>query len=132
MTDYSSVCLQKRPQKLTNGCEMPVSNDKRSTHVWPQAHCDTNPKQTVVFPYSTSVQFSSVPRPTEPSGGHEGRFSRDPLQAFSAGGHSKQSGHERGCALFDVVHPAFSLPTTASPTFQGALTDEFGGATSGV
>ena len=29
------------------------------------------------------------------------------------------------CPLFDIVHPAFSLPTTASPTLQGALKDGF-------
>ena len=29
------------------------------------------------------------------------------------------------CPLFYVVHPAFSLPTTASPTFQGTLKDGF-------
>ena len=27
--------------------------------------------------------------------------------------------------LFNVVHPAFSLPTTASPTLQGALKNGF-------
>ena len=32
------------------------------------------------------------------------------------------------CPLFDVVHTAFSLPTTASPTVQGALKDGFGKA----
>ena len=32
------------------------------------------------------------------------------------------------CPLFDVVHPAFSMPTTASPTLQGALKDGFGEA----
>ena len=31
-------------------------------------------------------------------------------------------------SLFDVVHPAFPLPTTASPTLQGALEDGFGEA----
>ena len=34
--------------------------------------------------------------------------------------------HGRGCPLFDVVHPAFPLPTMASPTLQGVLKDDFG------
>ena len=29
------------------------------------------------------------------------------------------------CPLFDVVHPTFPLLTTASPTLQGALKDDF-------
>ena len=33
-----------------------------------------------------------------------------------------------GCPLFDVVHPEFPLPTTASPTDQDALKDGFGEA----
>ena len=36
--------------------------------------------------------------------------------------------HGQGCPLFDVVHPAFPLPTTALPTLQGALKDGFGEA----
>ena len=32
----------------------------------------------------------------------------------------------QGCLLFDVVHPAFPMPTSASPTLQGALKDVFG------
>ena len=38
------------------------------------------------------------------------------------------SGMGGACPLFVVVHPAFPLPTTASPTLQGALKDGFGGA----
>ena len=34
----------------------------------------------------------------------------------------------RGCPLFDVVHPPFPLPTTASSTLRGALKDGFGEA----
>ena len=33
-----------------------------------------------------------------------------------------------GRSLFDVVQPAFPLPTTALPTVQGALKDGFGEA----
>ena len=36
--------------------------------------------------------------------------------------------HGQGCPLFDVVHRALSLPTTASPILQGALKDGFGEA----
>ena len=44
--------------------------------------------------------------------GHEGRFSRDSLPVFPAGGHREQLWHVQGCPLFvssadhDVVHPA--------------------------
>ena len=38
------------------------------------------------------------------------------------------SGTDIDHPLFDVVHPAFPLPTTASPTVQGALKDGFGEA----
>ena len=56
-------------------------------------------------------------------GGHEDRFSRDPFPFFfsSAGGPCEQFWHGQRCPVFDVVHPAFSLPTTASPSPQGAL-----------
>ena len=73
-----------------------------------------------------SVQFSTVPWPIGSLGGHEGQFSRDPLQAFSAGGPCVQFRHEQGCPLFDDVHSAFSLQTMASPTLQGALKDRRG------
>ena len=36
--------------------------------------------------------------------------------------------HGQICPFFDVVHPAFPLPTTASSTFQSALKDGFGEA----
>ena len=78
---------------------------------------------------SSKHQFSSVPRPIGSSGGREGRFSRDLLRVFfSAGGPCEQFWHGQGCSLVDVVHPAFPLPTTASPTLQGALKDGFGEA----
>ena len=60
--------------------------------------------------------------------GHERRFSRDPLAIFSAGGPCEQFWHGQICPLFDVVRPAFPLPTTASPTLQGAPKDGFGEA----
>ena len=40
----------------------------------------------------------------------------------------EQFRHGQGCSLFDVVHPAFPLPTTALPNLQGALKDGFGEA----
>ena len=61
-------------------------------------------------------------------GGHEGRFSRDPLPVFSAGGHCELFGHGQGCPRFDLVHPAFTLLSTALATLQGALKDGSGGA----
>ena len=42
------------------------------------------------------------------------------------GGPCEQFWHGQGCPHFDVVHPSFPLPTTASPTLQGALKDDFG------
>ena len=60
--------------------------------------------------------------------GHEGRFSRNPLPVLSAGGPYEQLSHGHGFPLFDVVHPAFPLPTTASPTLHGALMDGVGEA----
>ena len=62
------------------------------------------------------------------SGEHEGRFSKDPLPHFSAGGPGEQFWHGQGCPLLDVVHPAFLLPTTLSSTLQGALKNGFGEA----
>ena len=35
---------------------------------------------------------------------------------------------EQGGPFFEVEHPAFLLPTTASPTLQGALKDGLGEA----
>ena len=72
----------------------------------------------------TSVQ--SLDRLGRQGGGggvHDGRFGRDPLPVFSAGGPCEQFRHGQGCSLFVVVHPAFPLPTTASPTLQYALKD---------
>ena len=60
------------------------------------------------------------------SGGHEGRFNRGPVPVFSAGGPCEQFWHGQGCPLFDVVHPVFPLPTTASSTLQDVLKDGFG------
>ena len=72
------------------------------------------------------VEFS--PLTDRVVGGLEGRFRRDPLSVCSAGSHREQFWHGQGCPLFDVVHPAFPFPTTASPTFQSALKDDFGEA----
>ena len=47
---------------------------------------------------------------------------------FFAGGHREQFWHEQGFPLFEIVHLAFPMPTTASPTLKGALKDGFGEA----
>ena len=47
---------------------------------------------------------------------------------FSAGGPCEQFWQGQGCPIFDFVHPAFPLPTTASHTLQGAMKDGFGEA----
>ena len=54
--------------------------------------------------------------------------SADSPPVISAGSHCEQVWHGQGCPLFDVVYPAFPLPTMALPTFQGALKDGFGEA----
>ena len=46
----------------------------------------------------------------------------------SAGGPREQLWHRQGCPLFDIVNPAFPLPSMASPTLQGAQDDAFGEA----
>ena len=43
-------------------------------------------------------------------------------------GRLEQFWRGQGRALFDVVRPAFPLPTTASPALQRALKDGFGEA----
>ena len=54
---------------------------------------------------SVAAQFSSVQSldQLDHQAGHDGRFSRDPLPVFSAGG-----------PLFDVVYLAFPLLTTVA------------------
>ena len=62
---------------------------------------------------TTTTSFSSV-QSLDRLGRREntcvGRFSRDPLPVFSAGGPCKQFWHRQGHSLFDIVHPAFRLP----------------------
>ena len=57
-------------------------------------------------------------------GGYEGQVRRDPLPVLSAGVPCEQFWHGQGCPLLYVVHPAFLLVTTVSPTLQGALKDD--------
>ena len=79
-----------------------------------------------MFLFSRRVEVQSFDRLGP--GGHEGRFSRDHLTVFSAGGPCEQLWHGQVCPLFDVVLSAFPLPTTASPTLQDALKDGSGEA----
>ena len=51
-----------------------------------------------------------------------------PLLVFSAESHREQFWRWQGRPLFEVVNPAFPLPTAASPTFQATLKDGFGEA----
>ena len=59
--------------------------------------------------------------------GRRGDVRDDPAEilfpVFSAGDPCEQFWHGQECLLFDVVHPAFPLPTTASPTIHDALKD---------
>ena len=47
---------------------------------------------------------------------------------ISAGGRCEQVWLRQGHPPFDVVHPAFHLPTTTLRTLQGAVRDGFGEA----
>ena len=67
-------------------------------------------------------------QPTGSTGRRDGRFSRDPLPVFSARGHLEQFWNGQGRPLFDVVHTAFPLPATASPTPKRVLKDGVGDA----
>ena len=60
-----------------------------------------------------SVQFGPVI--VGSSGGHEGWFNRDLLPVFSVGGHCEQFRHGHWYPVFDVVHLAFPVLTTALP-----------------
>ena len=66
------------------------------------------------------------------AGGHEDDSAEILFQDwnwnFSSGGPCEQLWHGQEYPLFDVVPPAFLLPTTASPILQGALKDGFGEA----
>ena len=85
--------------------------------------CDTSELSSYLL---LTRMHSSVPWWTGLSGVHEGWFSKDPLPVFPAGGHFEWFWHGQGCPLFDIVHPTFPLPSTASSTLQGALKDGFG------
>ena len=58
--------------------------------------------------------FQFIPWPNDVVREHGRRFSRDPLPVLSAEGRCEKFWHGQGCSLFDVVHPAFPLPTKAS------------------
>ena len=75
-----------------------------------------------------SVQFSSVPYTIGSSGGHAAERQQRSSSSLVCRRPCEQFWHGQGCPLFDVVHQAFLLPTTASPTLQGALKDGFGEA----
>ena len=81
-------------------------------------------------PYTaTSGQYSPLTDWVVGGGGDiRGDSAAFPLQFFSAGAPCEQFWHGQGCPLFDVVHQAFPLSTTASPTLQDALKDGFGEA----
>ena len=54
-----------------------------------------------------SGQLSSFHWPIGSSRGHDGRFSRDPFQVFSARGRCEQFWHRRECPFFDVSKVSF-------------------------
>ena len=71
-----------------------------------------------VVGWSRETTWSSV--------GHDEWVSRNPFLVLCVEGHRENFRHVQGRPLFDVVHPAFPLPTTALSTLQGALNDGFG------
>ena len=93
---------------------------RKNTQKRPQGRSAT--VNIIIIIINSSVQFSSA---SWLIGGQVELFSRETLPAFSAGGHWEQFWQGQGCPFFDVVHPAFPLPTTASPTLQGALKNGF-------
>ena len=68
--------------------------------------------------HSGFSQFSSVPGPKGSSGGHQDRFSRNPLRTFLAGGLCEQFWNGQECPVFEVIPQTFPLLTTGSPTLQ--------------
>ena len=81
----------------------------------------TNPSSFLSVISEYKVQFSLLTNRVV--GGHDRQLSRGPLPVFFAGGPCEWLWHKQRCPLFDVVHPAFPLLTTALPILQGALTD---------
>ena len=102
------------------------------------AHLKTTPLFMLLyfvdFPYfhvrcmTVPFSFSSVPRSIGSPGGLYGRFSRNPLPVFSAGGYCEEFCRGQGRPVFHVSHPAFPLLTAESPTLHSALRDGFGEA----
>ena len=88
--------------------------------------CNTN--RRIIIMRMQSVQFSSVPYTIGSSGGHAAERQQRSSSSLVCRRPCEQFWHGQGCPLFDVVHQAFLLPTTASPTLQGALKDGFGEA----
>ena len=85
-------------------------------------------KDTTAIMYNYYVQFSTVL--SLDWLGHRGNMgdnSADILfQSFLQEANLSSSGMGRDVhSIFNVVHPVFRLPTTASPTLQGALMDGF-------
>ena len=81
--------------------------------------------QLKLTPSAASVHFSSF---IDWVVGRDRRLCRDSLPVFSAESPYEQFWHGQGCPVFGTVHPPFFLPTTASPTLQGALKDGLGEA----
>ena len=95
--------------------------------------------QTDFFPQqllrkSSVDSLDQLDRPGEGGGAgggwswHKGRFSKDYCTVISGGGSCEYFWYGQRCPLFDVVHPTFHLPITASPTLPGALKEGFGEA----
>ena len=74
----------------------------------------------VMLPSSVPF-FSSAPRTTGRRGGHDRRFSTDPLPVVSARCHYEQFWQEQGQPLFDGIYLAFSLITKFCQTLVRIL-----------
>ena len=93
---------------------MPFSSHTKSQNAVQFTHQMT--KCRSVHTPNDKMPFSSHTKwQNEWSGGHEGRFSRNPIPVFSAGDPYEQFWHGQGCLLFDVVHQAFPLRSRSCP-----------------
>ena len=75
---------------------------------------------------AVQVQFSSVPSLIGSLGGGGGLKDNSAeilFKSFLQETLVSSSGKGKEVSLFDVIHPAFPLPTTALPTLQGFLKD---------
>ena len=77
---------------------------------------------------TTPIQFKPLTNLIVGGGGMRDNSAEILFPVFFAGGPREQLWHGQGRPLFEALHPAFPLPTTASPTLHSSLKDGFGEA----